>query len=122
MSKPRAQSKPLAGGKPRIYRGKSLSQVAFPLGGIGTGTVSLGGRGQLMDWELFNRPSKGLTLSNTFFAIWAKAAGRPAHAAVLEAEPLPPFDGSYGDLHGSVPGLPRLREASFSSTYPFARV
>lgn len=31
-------------GKPRVYRGRQLAEIAFPLGGIGTGTVSLGGR------------------------------------------------------------------------------
>ncbi len=30
-----------------IYTGESLREIAFPLGGIGTGTLSLGGRGQL---------------------------------------------------------------------------
>jgi uncharacterized protein (DUF608 family) len=33
--------------------------LAFPLGGIGTGSISLGGRGQLRDWEIYNRPDKG---------------------------------------------------------------
>ena len=33
-------------GKPRVYRGRQLAEIAFPLGGIGTGTVSLGGPGR----------------------------------------------------------------------------
>jgi hypothetical protein len=33
--------------------------IALPVGGIGTGTVSLGGRGNLQDWEIMNRPAKG---------------------------------------------------------------
>jgi hypothetical protein len=33
---------------------QSLEEIAFPLGGIGTGCVSLGGRGELRDWEIFN--------------------------------------------------------------------
>src|SRR4051812_41834832 len=37
----------LQGKKQRVLTGDQLSEVAFPLGGIGTGTVSLGGRGQL---------------------------------------------------------------------------
>ena len=41
------------------YRGRNLDQIAFPLGGIGTGTISLGGWGQLRDWEILNRPAKG---------------------------------------------------------------
>jgi len=32
------------------YTGAHLRRVALPLGGIGTGTVSLGGRGDLRDW------------------------------------------------------------------------
>ena len=31
--------------------------LTFPLGGIGTGTVSLGARGNFRDWEIFNRPA-----------------------------------------------------------------
>ena len=44
---------------PRAFSGPHLKMIAFPLGGIGTGTISLGGRGQLRDWEIFNRPDKG---------------------------------------------------------------
>src|SRR6478736_9280033 len=43
----------------RIYDRDHLSRIALPLGGIGTGTVSLGGRGDLRDWEVMNRPGKG---------------------------------------------------------------
>jgi len=31
-------------GPQRVFEGESLREVAFPLGGIGTGTISLGGR------------------------------------------------------------------------------
>ena len=51
----------------------SASALAFPLGGIGTGNISLGARGELRDWEIFNRPAKGNTLPNTFFALWTRA-------------------------------------------------
>ena len=44
---------------PNCYEGEALRMLAFPLGGIGTGTISLGGRGNLRDWEIFNRPDKG---------------------------------------------------------------
>src|ERR1700745_3754343 len=44
---------------PRTFSGRQLEMVAFPLGGIGTGSISLGGRGQLRDWEIYNRPDKG---------------------------------------------------------------
>ncbi len=45
----------------KTYAGENLSEVAMPLGGIGTGTVSIGGRGDLRDWELGNRGALGWT-------------------------------------------------------------
>jgi len=38
------------------YDQNHLLNIALPLGGIGTGTVSLGGRGELRDWEIMNKP------------------------------------------------------------------
>ena len=38
----------------KTYDQNHLYQIALPLGGIGTGTVSLGGRGELRDWEIMN--------------------------------------------------------------------
>lgn len=48
--------------------------------GIGTGTVPLGGRGELCDWGLMNVPAKKystVTIGNNtpFFAIYAKPEG-----------------------------------------------
>src|SRR4030067_2914895 len=60
-------------GPQRMFEGQSLNQVAFPLGGIGTGMGSLGGRGDVRDWEIFNRPGKGINLPLTFFCIYVKA-------------------------------------------------
>jgi hypothetical protein len=60
-------------GPQRSFTGEALSEIAFPLGGIGTGTISLGGRGDLRDFEIFNRPGKGKNLPFSFVAIWARA-------------------------------------------------
>ena len=57
------------------YDQDHLARIALPLGGIGTGTVSLGGRGDLRDWELVNRPAKGFVPQYTFFALNVKSAG-----------------------------------------------
>ena len=58
------------------YDEQHLAKIALPLGGIGTGTVSLGGRGDLRDWEIMNRPAKGFVpmrgSSGPFFAIFVK--------------------------------------------------
>ena len=53
-------------GPQRTFRGRHLREIAFPLGGIGTGCISLGGRGELRDWEIFNRPNKGFAPEFTF--------------------------------------------------------
>ena len=56
---------------PRVYTGRQLAMLAMPLGGIAAGSISLGGRGQLRDWELFNRPDKGRSPEYAFASIWA---------------------------------------------------
>jgi non-lysosomal glucosylceramidase len=94
--------------------------VAFPLGGIGTGNVSLGARGDLRDWEIFNHPGKGTLMPNTFFAIHAQAGDRPAVARVLEGPVQPPHDLSHGYHPATAAGLPRLFGATFRGEYPFA--
>jgi uncharacterized protein (DUF608 family) len=104
-----------AAGPVRNFAGPQLSQIAFPLGGIGTGTVSLGGRGDLRDWEIFNRPAKGNRLPFTFVALWTKAMTR-----VVEAALSPPFTGDRGFLRSTAAGLPRLAAAVFRGEYPFA--
>ena len=57
------------------YDQDHLTRIALPLGGIGTGTVSLGGRGDLRDWEIVNRPAKGYVPKETFFAIYVEGGG-----------------------------------------------
>jgi len=108
---------------PRTFTGRNLKIIAFPLGGIGTGTVSLGGRGQLRDWEIFNRPDKGNELSYAFPAIWAKSGEREPVARVLESRLQPPYDRNSSGLGSdNAPGLPRFAEATFTGAYPFARI
>lgn len=108
--------------KQRVFTGAQLSQVAFPLGGIGTGTVSLGGRGQLRDWEIFNRPGKGKVLPFSFVALWARAQGEAPILKVVEAQLEPPYVGSSGFTRNSAEGLPRFSSAHFAGAYPFARI
>lgn len=107
-------------GEQRVFTGDSLKEIAFPLGGIGTGTVSLGGRGNLRDWEIFNRPGKGRVLPYTFPAIFVLTASGTTMARVLESRLLPPFVSGGGLPPQEVCGLPRLRNAVFKGEYPFA--
>ncbi|MGH2388997.1 MAG: GH116 family glycosyl-hydrolase, partial [Chloroflexota bacterium] len=96
--------------------------MAFPLGGIGTGTISLGGRGQLRDWEIFNRPSKGLHLPYSFVAIRSRSADARPVARVCEGKLAPPYSAGFGLSSGHLAGLPRMAECRFRGEYPFAYV
>ena len=109
-------------GPVRSFEGAALKEIAFPLGGIGTGTVSLGGRGQLRDWEIFNRPGKGVDLPFTFFAMAFSQDGRKPVVRVLEGPLTPPFTGGDGIGRTKVPGLPRMEKVRFRGEYPFAWV
>ena len=111
----------------RSYDEAHLQQVALPLGGIGTGTVSLGGRGELRDWEMMNVPGKGNSTVMTgndapLFAIFTKEKDGESATRLL-AGPLYPqeylhYEGRPVNHHG----LPRFDHASFDAAYPFGQV
>ena len=111
----------------KTYDEQHLQQIALPLGGIGTGTVSLGGRGELRDWEIMNVPAKGystVTPGNNapFFAIYvAPDGGRPTTtllAGPLYANEYLHYEGRPVDHHG----LPRFDHATFRAAYPLGQV
>ena len=109
------------------YDSAHLQRVALPLGGIGTGTVSLGGRGELRDWEIMNVPGKGFSTVTDgndapFFAIYTRTASGVGATRIL-AGPLYPQE--YLHCEGrpvNHHGLPRFRHASFDAAYPFGQV
>ncbi|MDE3201758.1 MAG: hypothetical protein KGN79_12655 [Acidobacteriota bacterium] len=107
---------------PRIYRGPALKMVAFPLGGVAAGSIALGGRGQLRDWEIFNRPNKGYRPGYSFPSIWARIGNDEPVARVLEARIEPPYEGQDGLGSANVPGLTRLDSAIFTGEYPLAHI
>jgi non-lysosomal glucosylceramidase len=109
-------------GYPQTYSGSHLKMIAFPLGGVGAGSISLGGRGQLRDWEIFNRPNKGFSPSYAMPSIWARAGNEKPVARVLESHILPPYEGENGLGANNAPGLSRLKSARFTGEYPLARV
>lgn len=104
------------------YDQRHLPKIALPLGGIGTGTVSLGGRGDLRDWEIVNRPAKGFAPQSTFFALWAKPEGEAAVVRALEGPvDLAEYEGAYGSGARNH-GLPRFRSVAFEAAYPLGQV
>jgi len=110
----------------RTYSETHLRRIALPLGGIGTGTISLSGRGALVDWEVMNHPAKGFvpTLGEKIAPLFALHCQGP-HGAVtkLLEGPIDPVD--YEGSHGCRVynhGWPRFAEATFASAYPLAQI
>ena len=111
----------------RSFDANHLYRVALPMGGIGTGSISLGGRGELRDFEMMNVPNKGANGeecqgdSRSFFAIRVKGAAHDT--ATLLAGALYPWE--YLSSEGwpaPQAGLPRFAEASFDGAFPFGTV
>jgi len=115
-------SSPVSWPRFETYSGPFLRRISLPLGGIGTGTVSLGGRGDLRDFELVNRPAQGFSPPNCFLAIRTEGEEGEVFARLLEG-PISPED--YEGTHGCpLPnaGYPRFEEADFHATYPLGEV
>jgi len=105
------------------YGGAHLSQIAFPIGGIGAGMIGLEGTGGITQvsvrnqMDFFNEPA-------SFAALCVK--GDKNVARVLEG-PIPDWKyfggpGTGNGAAGKAYGLPRFREAFFLARFPFATV
>ena len=102
------------------YDQDHIGKIALPIGGIGTGTVSLGGRGDLRDWEIMNRPAKGYAPGLAFFAISVKSPGTKRITRALQGPvEFYEYEGAKGSMHA---GLPGFRTCSFDGGYPFGQV
>ncbi len=104
------------------HRGAELERVALPVGGIGTGTISVGGRGDLRDWEIVNHSSKGFSPARRFFAVSIRKEGKPLDARLLEgALPLSAYEGDSGSPY-SLAGMPRFADTRCQTVYPFIQI
>lgn len=108
-------------GSQRSFNGDA-AEAAFLLGGIGTGNISVGARGELRDWEIFNKPGKGNKLPYTFFAIRIQEAGSKPVTKVIESQIKPPYNKAMGFAANEAAGLPRFKKSSMRGEYPFVRV
>ena len=114
-----------------IYKGNKTKNISFPLGGIGTGCIGLGGNGELIDWEIFNRPSKGTRNGYSHFAIKAVSEGNTC-AKVLHGDTNESYMGEkdsgwfcgvgFGPRTNSMVGFPHFRDVTFDGTFPIARL
>ena len=108
------------------YDQEHTYRIALPVGGIGTGTVSLGGRGNLQDWEIMNRPAKGYNPgsgrnNSAFFTLFTNVDGKKDLPLLEGPVPFYQYEGSSGAIETNH-GLPRFNEVSFEAAYPFGQV
>ncbi len=101
------------------YQDKYLQSLEIPVGGISTGNMLMGGRGNISHIEVFNRPDRVRAPINTFFAMYTREEGETeAVSKIIEREYLPPYQGAS---HLRASGLPRFDEAMFTNNFPFAQ-
>ena len=105
---------------PRAFSGDHLKMIAFPLGGVGAGSISLGGRGQLRDWEIFNRPNKGFAPNYAFPAIWAQPAARSRSRGCSKRASCRPTKGRADSAPTTLPASPasKARNSRANSARP----
>ncbi len=114
-----------------IYEGEYTSQISFPLGGIGSGSIGLGGNGMLVDWEIFNRPAKGSLNGRTHMAVKAKTK-QGVKTRVLSGDLTQNLTGQYqkknytgfgyGPAGDTMCGFPHFKKVVFEGKFPIARL
>lgn len=109
------------------YEGRFLEKIAMPIGGIGTGNISIGGNGQWRDVEIMNKPAMGFYGAHTskqapFFVVFTENSNGEKKTKTLMG-PIPPseYAGSEGSRSPNH-GLPRFSNCSFDAAYPFGTV
>jgi uncharacterized protein (DUF608 family) len=114
------------------YDGDARRNVALPLGGIGTGNVSITGTGALRQWEIGNVGNHIGFLPQSFFALRIASVEPPfSYRRVLEARPPAPAaepapnvndDFDAAALYARPFCWPLVRATRFEGAYPFARI
>ncbi len=98
-----------------------MPHASFPIGGIGTGTISLEPNGRLDDFQIFNRPSLGLKIPYSFFSLFSRV-GTDTDARAVEAAFFPDFYKPHGCHSSWTMGLPRFPHSEMDVRYPFAHI
>jgi len=98
--------------------GPDANALAFPLGGIGTGTISLGARGNLRDFEIWNEPRKGWILPYTHFALWCRAGDGPASPEPSKGRIQPHMPPRTASTRTTSAACLAVAESRFRGRYP----
>lgn len=113
------------------YRGNQTQNIAFPLGGIGTGSVSLGGNGMLVDPEINNAPNRECCFDMTNFAVKAECDGELLDSRILAGDFIKDRQGTLHNYYGEnaygignvdLAGLKHFENSVFKASFPIARI
>jgi non-lysosomal glucosylceramidase len=106
--------------------------VAMPLGGIGTGNVSLGGNGALKQWQICNQGNHLGAVPQSFFALRISSLEPPkSERRILQAGPIAPHPEPAPEVNDQLDAAgphrrdfmwPHVAGTTFEGAYPFARV
>ncbi len=111
------------------YTDNALKEISFPLGGIGTGSIGLAGNGQLIDWEIFNRPDKGSINGYSHIAVKVGDQVRILQSDVQKdlmgqingLRDKPNYSGyGFGPSQQTLSGLPHFKNCEFNGEFPIA--
>ncbi len=117
------KNEPLSPAGSVVYSGDSLRNIGFPAGGIGTGDILLGGRGNILELEIFGRADWDESPPYmTFFSLWFKNQKEYSGARILEGQLLNDFPNPFGVPREELAGIPRFESCRFIAEYPYARV
>ncbi len=113
------------------YTGRNTREISFPLGGIGSGSIGLGGDGRLIDWEIFNRPAKESINGYSHIAVKAKTKN-DVITKILNTDVCKDFIGKergrrasgfgFGPDSETMGGFPHFQSAVFNGEFPIAEL
>ncbi len=114
-----------ARGEQAVASGSELRWIGMPVGGIGAGTVYLGGDGRLWLWDVFNHPHEGVE-SKTLDYLGQTVRPRDGANFVQPPEARSPFELGVELRVEDAPPRPMDREGwtevRFTGEYPVGRV
>ena len=115
-----------------VYTDKKTTEISFPLGGIGTGSIGLAGNGSFVDFEIFNRPAKGSLNADTFFAIRAEYPDGKSIIKLLQGDYHRNLIGKYsktmysgygyGPNGDTMSGFAHFEKVKFEGKFPLAKL
>lgn len=115
-----------------VYSGEQLREIIFPLGGIGSGSIGINGIGNLVDWEIFNRPSKGSTNGYSQISVRTVSQSGKTIAKSLTGDITKDLTGQYskgrfngygfGPASSRMGGFSHFEQTSFDGRFPIAEL